>query len=70
MKIPQLLLRQLYTFGSLTNEAGGFRLSLKNRLSDVTITRILRVQLRSPRVSGQGARRWTWATVAGGRPPR
>ena len=44
MKIPQLLLRQLYTFGSLTNEPGGFRLSLKNRLSDVTLTRIIRVK--------------------------
>ncbi|MBK6423077.1 MAG: hydroxymethylglutaryl-CoA reductase [Gemmatimonadetes bacterium] len=44
MKIPQLLLRQLYTFGSLTNEPGGFRFSLKNRLSDVTLTRIVRVK--------------------------
>ena len=25
MKIPQLLLRQLYTFGSLTNDPNGFR---------------------------------------------
>ena len=31
MKIPQLLLRQLYTFGSLTNAADGARFSLKNR---------------------------------------
>lgn len=44
MKIPQLLLRQLYTFGSLANEAGGFRLSLKNRLSDVTLTRIVGIR--------------------------
>ncbi len=44
MKIPQLLLRQLYTFGSLTNEPNGFRFSLKNRLSDVTLTRIVRVK--------------------------
>jgi len=44
MKIPQLLLRQLYTFGSLANDASGFRLSLKNRLSDVTLTRIVRVK--------------------------
>ncbi|MGZ6029184.1 MAG: hypothetical protein ACXWK5_07175 [Myxococcaceae bacterium] len=39
--IPQLLLRQLYTAGSLTNAAGGARFSLKNRLSDVTLTRIV-----------------------------
>lgn len=44
MKIPQLLLRQLYTFGSLANEPPGFRLSLKNRLSDVTLIRIVRVK--------------------------
>ncbi|MDX2119453.1 MAG: hydroxymethylglutaryl-CoA reductase [Gemmatimonadota bacterium] len=44
MKIPQLLLRQLYTFGSLANEPPGFRLSLKNRLSDVTLLRIVRIK--------------------------
>ncbi|MFI5209225.1 MAG: hydroxymethylglutaryl-CoA reductase, partial [Gemmatimonadales bacterium] len=40
MKIPALLLRQLYTFGSLENDAEGFRFSLKNRLSDAQLTRI------------------------------
>jgi hydroxymethylglutaryl-CoA reductase (NADPH) len=45
MKIPQLLLRQLYTFGSLTNAPDGAHFSLKNRLSDVTLTRILRVRI-------------------------
>ena len=45
MKIPQLLLRQLYTFGSLTNAPDGARFSLKNRLSDVTLTRIVRVRI-------------------------
>ncbi len=44
MKIPQLLLRQLYTFGSLINEPAGCRLSLKNRLSDVTLIRISRLR--------------------------
>lgn len=47
MKIPQLLLRQLYTFGSLTNAPEGLSFSLKNRLSDVTLTRILRVRIGS-----------------------
>ena len=32
--IPPLLLRKLYTYGSLRNEADGVALSLKNRLSD------------------------------------
>jgi hydroxymethylglutaryl-CoA reductase (NADPH) len=45
MKIPQLLLRQLYTFGSLTNGPDGLFFSLKNRLSDVTLTRISRVRI-------------------------
>lgn len=43
MKIPSLLLRQLYTFGSLENEGNGFRFALKNRLSDAAVTRILGV---------------------------
>jgi hydroxymethylglutaryl-CoA reductase (NADPH) len=41
MKIPSLILRQLYTFGSLRNDGDGFRFSLKNRLSDVALTRIV-----------------------------
>ncbi len=45
MKIPQLLLRQMYTFGSLINDPEGCRLSLKNRLSDVTLIRIARLRL-------------------------
>ncbi len=47
MRIPSLLLRQLYTFGSLANEGEGFHFSLKNRLRDVTLTRV-----RSLRVDG------------------
>ncbi|MCB1052313.1 MAG: hydroxymethylglutaryl-CoA reductase [Acidobacteria bacterium] len=34
MKIPGLLLKQLYTFGSLQNTADGITFVLKNRLSD------------------------------------
>ncbi len=45
MKIPQMLLRQLYTFGSLANGAEGFSFSLKNRLKDVTLTRIVGVDV-------------------------
>ena len=51
MLIPQLLLRQLYTFGSLINENGGFRLSLKNRLTDVTLLRILRIRVNHHELS-------------------
>ncbi len=40
MKIPQLVLRQLYTFGSLVPREDGFGFSLKNRLSDAMVTRI------------------------------
>ncbi|MEA3337355.1 MAG: hydroxymethylglutaryl-CoA reductase [Chloroflexota bacterium] len=38
MKVPSLILKQLYTTGSLENTADGVRFSLKNRLSDSTIT--------------------------------
>ncbi len=43
MKIPELILRQLYTFGSLTNENGGFSFSLKNRLTDVNLAGLTQV---------------------------
>ncbi|MFN2137042.1 MAG: hydroxymethylglutaryl-CoA reductase [Candidatus Promineifilaceae bacterium] len=36
--IPSMLLKQLYTFGSLRNENGSVRFSVKNRLSDATLT--------------------------------
>jgi hydroxymethylglutaryl-CoA reductase (NADPH) len=45
MKIPALLLRQLYTFGSLTETDGGIRLSVKNRLSDATLTGLWRLRV-------------------------
>jgi hydroxymethylglutaryl-CoA reductase (NADPH) len=45
MKIPSLVLRQLYTFGSLAREQDGVRFSLKNRLSDVTLLRLTEVRI-------------------------
>ena len=45
MKIPSLILRQLYTFGSLENVAEGIRFRLKNRLSDATLLRIGEVKI-------------------------
>ncbi|MDX2282591.1 MAG: hydroxymethylglutaryl-CoA reductase [Bacteroidia bacterium] len=45
MFIPSLLLKQLYTFGSLRNTDEGVRFSLKNRLSDASLTRVSRVRV-------------------------
>ena len=45
MKIPGLLLRQLYTFGSLANRPDGFQFGLRNRLSDAKLTRITRLRI-------------------------
>lgn len=45
MLIPSLLLKQLYTFGSLKNTADGVKFSLKNRLSDATLTGLHRVSV-------------------------
>jgi hydroxymethylglutaryl-CoA reductase (NADPH) len=43
LAIPNLLLKQLYTFGSLSNTEDGVRFSVKNRLSDATVTRLTKV---------------------------
>ncbi len=43
MRIPGLVLRQLYTFGSLAQDTVGLTFGLKNRLADATILGILRV---------------------------
>ncbi len=40
MKIPSLILKQLYNFGSLKNLEGGVQLSLKNRLSETSLTAV------------------------------
>lgn len=46
--VPSLLLKQLYTFGSLKNVADGVQFSLKNRLSDAQLT-----ALQSIRIDGK-----------------
>ncbi|HEX5727182.1 MAG TPA: hydroxymethylglutaryl-CoA reductase, partial [Longimicrobiaceae bacterium] len=48
MFVPSLLLKQLYTFGSLQNSEEGVRFSIKNRLSDATVT-----GLRGIRINGR-----------------
>ncbi len=50
MPIPSLLLKQLYTFGSLKNGDQGVRFSLKNRLSDATITKLSGVSFDDRRI--------------------
>ena len=45
MKIPSMLLKRMYTFGTLKNDSEGVRFSLKNRLSDATLTEICEVAI-------------------------
>ena len=48
MFVPSMLLKQLYTFGSLKNSPDGVQFSMKNRLSDATVT-----GLRGIRIDGR-----------------
>ncbi len=43
--IPSLILKQLYTFGSLEHIDGGVKFSIKNRLSDATIKEIKSIKI-------------------------
>jgi len=45
VKIPSLVLKQLYTFGSLENTDRGPRFTLKNRLSDASLVKIERIAI-------------------------
>ncbi|MGE3840428.1 MAG: hydroxymethylglutaryl-CoA reductase [Vicinamibacterales bacterium] len=45
MLIPQLILKQLYTFGSLGRTRGGVKFDMKNRLSDATLTAVTSVSI-------------------------
>lgn len=45
MIIPSLILRQLYTTGSLKNTGEGIRFQIKNRLTDVTLTAINNIKI-------------------------
>ena len=47
MFIPTMLLKQLYTFGSLKNTEDGVRFSLKNRLSDTTVVGLNGIKIDS-----------------------
>lgn len=48
--IPSLLLKQLYTFGSLHNVPTGVRFGLKNRLSDAQITELKGISINGQEV--------------------
>ena len=50
MRVPALILKQLYTFGSLENIPGAVRFALKNRLSDATLTRLVGVRINDQEV--------------------
>ncbi|MDC0230828.1 hydroxymethylglutaryl-CoA reductase [Aureispira] len=45
MKIPRLILKQLYTFNSLENVSDGVKFSIKNRLSDASFTGLIGVKI-------------------------
>lgn len=45
MKVPALILKQLYSFGSLENVRGGVRFAIKNRLSDATLKTVRHVKI-------------------------
>ena len=45
MKIPSMLLKRMYTFGTLKNDSEGVRFSLKNRLSDATLKQVHQISI-------------------------
>ena len=45
MRIPSLILKQLYTFGSLRNSGEGVAFKVKNRLTNVTLTALHGVKI-------------------------
>ena len=48
--IPKMMLRQLYTYGSLENVADGVQFALKNRLSDAALVEVLSIKLNDQEV--------------------
>jgi hydroxymethylglutaryl-CoA reductase (NADPH) len=56
MFVPRLLLKQLYTFGSLRNGDDGVRFTIKNRLSDAQFTGLRSVAVGGRRVPLEAVR--------------
>ncbi len=50
MRIPGMILRRLYTNGSLQNVEGGIRFEVKNRLSDATLTKISEIKINEAEI--------------------
>lgn len=50
MKIPSLILKQLYTFGSLENSPEGVRFTLKNRLSGASLVGVTALRVDGAQV--------------------
>ena len=50
MYIPSMLLKRLYTFGSLKNLPDGVQFSVKNRLSDARLTGITHIKINGKTV--------------------
>ena len=48
--IPSMLLKQLYTFGSLQNVPTGIRFALKNRLSDAQLTGLTSIKINGAEI--------------------
>ncbi|MCS6874139.1 MAG: hydroxymethylglutaryl-CoA reductase [Pyrinomonadaceae bacterium] len=51
MKIPRMLLRQLYTFNSLKNTADGVQFAIKNRLMDVEFLELVFVKINGKEIA-------------------
>lgn len=51
MKIPSLILKQLYTFNSLENIDGGIKFTVKNRLSDASFTALKQVKIEGNEIA-------------------
>ncbi len=45
LAIPNMLLKRLYTYGSLENTAEGFQFNIKNRLSDAELIEIISIKV-------------------------
>lgn len=54
--IPSMILKQLYTFGSLQNIDQGVRFSVKNRLSDGTLTGFVLIKVDGQQIPRQDIR--------------
>ncbi len=52
MKIPSLILKQLYTFGTLENKNANVVFQLKNRLSDAQLTGVEGIKINGESVDG------------------